>query len=97
MKETLTQSSFIQRFKAIRPHAFSYTGLCVLYEYLTDLETETETEMEFDPIAICCDYSEYDSKREAISDLYGKNPPDDADVEIIKTFNNESIIIFQAW
>ena len=97
MKETLTQSSFIQRFKAVRPHNFSYTGLCVLYEYLTDLEQETGIEIEFDPIAICCDYTEYDSKREAISDLYGKNPPAGAHLEIIKTFNNESIIIFQAW
>lgn len=38
---------------------FSYEGACALQDYLDDLSEEALGHMEFDPIAWCCEYSEY--------------------------------------
>ena len=43
-------------------------GLDALFDYLEEFEEDTGTQIEFDPIAICCDFSEYDSLEEIIED-----------------------------
>ena len=37
---------------------FSYEGKKALFEYLEEYEESTGEEIEFDPIALCCEYSE---------------------------------------
>ena len=37
---------------------FSYDGLTVLYDYFSELEESTGEHIEFDLVAICCEYSE---------------------------------------
>lgn len=64
--DKLTKSNFIQRFREVRPDNFTYTGLEALYDYYDDLSEDTGTDIEFDPIAICCDWSEYKSFDEAL-------------------------------
>ena len=54
MKTTLSQYDFINEFRQIRPDNFSYEGLGLLYDFLEEIDPE----MEFDPIAICCDFQE---------------------------------------
>lgn len=43
---------------------FSHEGLQALYDYLNELEESTDEQIEFDPIAICCDFTEYDNLKE---------------------------------
>jgi hypothetical protein len=57
MKQTITQSMFIDDMRAIRPDNFSYEGLQTLFNYLDEIEPE-DSELEFDPIGICCDFSQ---------------------------------------
>ena len=71
MKQTVNFSQFTDAFKAIRPENFSYDGLCALFDYLEDYEDSMGEELELDVIALCCDFSEYDSAREA-SEAYGE-------------------------
>jgi len=54
MKQTITQSMFINEMRAIRPDNFSYEGLQELFSYLDEIDSN----LEFDPIAICCDFSQ---------------------------------------
>jgi hypothetical protein len=54
MKQTITESMFINEMKAIRPDNFSYEGLQELFSYLDEIDSD----LEFDPIAICCDFSQ---------------------------------------
>lgn len=68
MKQTVTQSQFIGAFGSLRPENFSYSGLLVLWEYLSQLEEDTGEELEFDVIEICCDYCE--DTYETIKDNY---------------------------
>jgi hypothetical protein len=41
--------------------AFSYEGATALFEYFEQYEQDSEMEMEFDPVAIRCDFDEYES------------------------------------
>jgi len=53
MFTTVTKSMFIRDMLSIRPDNFSTEGLESLYDYLEDTDV-----LEFDLIAICCQYSE---------------------------------------
>jgi hypothetical protein len=70
MKTTVTEYTFIREFIAIRPDQFSVPALRALFEYYSEAEESTGEEMEFDPIAICCDWIEYASATEA-AEAYG--------------------------
>ena len=60
MKDTKTVTEFdFANDKWIKLH-FSNEGAKALYAYLINLEDEMQDEIEFDPIAICCDWTEYE-------------------------------------
>jgi hypothetical protein len=69
MKITLTESEFVNRFLAIRPDNFSREGLRALFGHLEELERDLGEEIEFDPIGLCCEWSEYGSASEACADF----------------------------
>jgi len=54
MKQTITLNIFRDEMQKIRPDNFSYEGLGELFDYLEEMGED----LEFDPIAICCDFSE---------------------------------------
>jgi len=64
MKQSISFSQFTDDFNACRPDNFSYSGLRALYDYFIELEDDCGIEIEFDVIAICCEYSEYESIQE---------------------------------
>lgn len=55
---------------------FSYDGAKALFEWLEEYSEETDQPMDFDPIAWCCEFAEYDSVEDAYSEHYG----DDSDL-----------------
>ena len=59
MKKSVSITDFMDAFEKMRPSNFTYEGLECLYNYLIDYEQDTDTEIELDVIALCCDYSEY--------------------------------------
>jgi hypothetical protein len=67
---TLTETGFINKFLKIRPNNFSIEGLKALYNYFEEIDEG----MEFDPIGICTEYTEYESLNEFYStyDSYNK-------------------------
>ena len=69
MKNTVTESMFRDSFQC-RPDNFSYEGLGALFNYFTEFEEDCGTELELDPIAFCCEYSEYEGIQE-FKDVYG--------------------------
>ena len=64
--ETVTKHTFIDAFKlsAERKEDFSYEALEQLFQYYDDLAEDTGSNVEFDMIGICCEWSEYDSRKE---------------------------------
>ena len=61
MKQTINLHQFREGFRIMdRKENFSYVGLECLFDYLEQLEDDIGEELEFDVIALCCDYSEHD-------------------------------------
>lgn len=56
MKQTINRIQFIEQMQSIRPDNFSREGLGEMFFYFDEMGEENE--MEFDPIAICCDFSQ---------------------------------------
>ena len=75
MKETVTQSRFIQAFATVRPNQFSRPALVALFDYLDQLEQDLGEETEFDPIGLCCEWTEYADPVEA-AEAYGWEAPE---------------------
>jgi hypothetical protein len=57
-----------------RKDIFSYNGRQALFEYLDDLSDDIGTPIELDIVALCCEYSEYESAIEAV-DAYTEDCP----------------------
>jgi hypothetical protein len=60
MKDTINIYQFQNWFQENRPNNFSRTGQVALFDYLEQYEEDTGEEIEFDPIALCCEYTEYE-------------------------------------
>ena len=75
MKETVTESRFLEVFRQVRPNQFSRPALAALFDYLSELERELGEETEFDPIGLCCEWTEYRDAIEA-AEAYGWEAPE---------------------
>ena len=60
MKKTITFYDFKDGFDKIRPNYFSLDGLVSLFEYFEQYEDDCGEEIEFDVIALCCEFTEYE-------------------------------------
>jgi hypothetical protein len=83
MKQTLTTSEAADLLLADDNAAWTYAGARALVEYLEQEEQDSETETEFDRVAIRCNFSEYESALEAAGEydfeLTDPNDPDQND------------------
>jgi len=68
MKDTITEYQFTDWFQEHRPNKFTYDGTKALFNYLEQLEEDCDMEIEFDPIAFCCEYNEYDNLKECLKE-----------------------------
>ena len=96
MKTTLQFNEFRSWFENNRPNNFSRAGLMALWEYLEQYESDTGEEIEFDPIALCCEYTEYEDIQEFHLDYDADKYPDtDAimDATLVYCFGVTSFII----
>jgi len=102
MKQTLNKDTFRFLMNQIRPDNFSYEGQGVLFDYFEQYEDDTGEEIEFDPIAICCEYTEshyidiigdYDTE---ITDHFGAivaTPKADLIVYIRSWLNDNTLLV----
>ena len=86
MKKTISEGEFIDEFKNNNTYKknFSIEGLMALYDYLVEYEEYIGDEIELDVIALCCEYSEYESANEAAKAKQYNNA-----VEASKDFDDE--------
>lgn len=67
---TLGFSQFIDNWPESRKGQFSYGALRAIFDYLEGLEDDTNFQIEYDPIAICVEWDEFDSAMDAAKE-YG--------------------------
>lgn len=80
MKKTITKHEFTEAFQQRRPNQFSYEGLQAMFDYFEEYEESTGSEIEFDVIGICCEYTEYENLKEFQRD-YGDEYKNFNDIE----------------
>jgi hypothetical protein len=71
MKQTLTTQQATDILYADKNANWSYPGAWALVEHLEVLEEDTGEEMEFDYVAIRCDFSEHESLQRWAEDYFG--------------------------
>ena len=77
MIQTITEWDFVKSFDDVnRATNFTVAGRKALFEMLEELSPD----MELDPIAICCEFTEYSSLQEWKQD-YGYDPVTDEEDE----------------
>jgi hypothetical protein len=75
MKKTMTTSYIAHELLDDENANWSRAGALALAEYLEELEESTGEEMEFDHVAIRCDFSEYADLETWLSEYYGRPIP----------------------
>jgi hypothetical protein len=93
----MTTSQIADALRADDNAAWSYAGARALAEYLEQYEEDTGEDMEFDRVAIRCDFSEYATATEAAGN-YGFEPDEDADEDeaetaALKFLNDRTMVI----
>jgi hypothetical protein len=76
MKKTMTTYDIAHELIDDENANWSRAGAFALAEYLEELEDGTGEDMEFDRVAIRCDFSEYASLQEWASEHYGDGKED---------------------
>lgn len=69
MKTTVNFQTFRDSFSETYKDNFSYEGKQALFDYLTEYEESTGEETELDPVAYCCEFTEYDNLDELSKDF----------------------------
>lgn len=87
MKKTIDLYDFRRGFEEMNRNNFSYEGLKALFNYFEELENDCDIAIEFDVIAICCEYTEYENIEEIQKDY-----PDIEDIEDLR--DNTQVIEF---
>jgi hypothetical protein len=70
MKETLSTNEVAERLLADENANWTWAGAQALAEYLEELEADMGEEIEFDRVAIRCDFSEWESLQEWVQDYF---------------------------
>ena len=78
MYQKLSTYEAIKLLKYDHSAGWSWEGATALIEYLENLEDSLDKPIEFDRVALRCDFSEYDSVLDA-AEHYDFIPPDDDD------------------
>jgi hypothetical protein len=72
MKETLSTHEIADRLFKDKNANWTYDGAWELAKYLEDLEADLGEELEFDKVAIRCDFSQYESLIDWATDYFSQ-------------------------
>ena len=88
MKTNVNLNDFADRFLQSDNYKnnFTYNWLKALYDYLEQYEEATGSEIEFDMIALCCEYTEYEN----LAELQGNY----SDIESFNDLENNTSVIY---
>ena len=77
MIQSINQYDFERAFSDMgRKDQFTYEGKKALFEHLEQYEENTGEQVELDVIALCCEFTEYDSALECASNYDFEVDPD---------------------
>ena len=87
MYSTVAFSDFYDGFSSRREN-FTYDGLQLLFNYFEAMEDSAGEKIEFDPIAICCEYTE-----QTLEEFNRENGTEFETLDEIQDYVNENSIV----
>ena len=70
MKTIVSELQFVESFRLCgRESQFSVRARYALFSHFEQVEEDSDTEIQFDPIGICCEWAEYPSALKAANDF----------------------------
>ena len=94
MKQTITENQFVDEVVGDDYNTLSYEGARALFEYIEDYEDSCDTEIEFDVVAIRCEWTEYENIEEVLKDYDIDNLDDLRDsTSVIEVPNSDKLIV----
>ena len=87
MHQYVNEHIFKDTFRRLRPDNFTWGGLSALFDYLEEYEENSGSKIEFDAIALCGEFSEYENFKE-IQEAYSN-----LDLEDLEDLRNHTHII----
>ena len=95
MIEHVNEYTFRERFMGsdTYKHNFSFEGLHALFEYIEALEDDCDEVIEFDMVALCCEFSEYDSLEDFNADYAGTPGNNCWKYETLDDIREETVVI----
>jgi hypothetical protein len=93
MYTTLSTSQYSD---LLRNAGFSYAASYALIEYLEEYEESSGEEIEFDAVALRCDYTEFESVSEAYQDHFPNVTEEKTEEEMLEELqDNYTVITFE--
>lgn len=94
MKQTITEYQFIEAFRhAGRETQFSVNARRAIFAHLEEFEHDSGTELELDPIGICCEFAEYPCALEAAKAYGYRDGIDSKDESALEWLQNRTQVI----
>ena len=90
MKTTISLNNFINNTQ-LRDN-FSYDALVALFNYIEEYEQSCEIEIDFDPVALRCEYIEYTSIKEAY-ESYACDDEELTELEMLECLQDRTQVI----
>ena len=82
IKQYINQSDFVDAMaRTYDDSNFTYEGKIALFDYFEQLSDDTGEDIELDPVAICCEYSEYESLKDASETYFMYNATEEEKAE----------------
>ena len=93
MKQIINFNTFCDSFTGSYANTFSYDAKRALFDYLEEYETDTRTEIELDPIALACEYTEYKNLAEIVKEYGDEFKEDHSDELILEELQDRTQVI----
>lgn len=94
MKTTVSEYQFIESFRLCgRETQFSIPARCALFAHFEQVEEDLDTEIQLDPVGICCEFAEYSSALEAAKDFGFKDGIDSKDETPLEWLINRTQVV----
>tara|TARA_R110000868_G_scaffold176408_1_gene414112 strand:- start:25 stop:342 length:318 start_codon:yes stop_codon:yes gene_type:complete len=94
MKTIVSEYQFVDSFRhAGRETQFTVPARRALFAYFEQFEEDTDTEIELDPVGICCEWAEYPSALQAANDYGFKGNENDTEEAALDWLHEQTQVV----
>ena len=94
MKTIVSEYQFVDAFRLCgRESQFSVRARYALFSHFENIEEWTDTEIELDPIGICCEWAEYPSALAAANDYGYRDGVDSKEESALEWLQNRTQVV----